>query len=45
VEEALADPVVRLVMASDGVGEGDVYRALSRAGLRRAGGRRVAWRG
>ncbi len=45
VEEALADPVVRLVMASDGVAERDVYRALARAGLRRAGGRRAGWRG
>ncbi len=32
VEEALADPIVRLVMARDGVQDTDVYRVIAQAG-------------
>jgi hypothetical protein len=45
VEEALADPIVRLVMARDGVRDDDVYRAMAHAGLSRGRRGRVAWRG
>ncbi len=45
VEEALADPVVRLVMARDGVRDEDVRRAMAHAGLCRGARGRVSWRG
>lgn len=45
VEEALADPIVRLVMDRDRVSDADVYRAMAHAGLCRGRGGRVAWRG
>ncbi len=45
VEEALADPIVRLVMARDRVRDADVYRAMAHAGLCRGRRGRLAWRG